>query len=55
VPVSHVDEVIGRALVRKLEAIEWEEPPEPVTAPPAARPTAADGGGVATPGGVLPH
>ena len=28
-PVSHVDEVIARALVRKPEAIEWTEPPEP--------------------------
>jgi len=27
-PVSHVDEVIGRALVRKPEPIEWEEPAE---------------------------
>jgi len=28
-PVSHVDEVIGTALTRKPEAIEWQEPPEP--------------------------
>ncbi len=28
IPVSHVDEVIERALVRKPEAIEWVEPPE---------------------------
>jgi len=27
-PVSHVDEVISRALTRKPEAIEWEEPAE---------------------------
>ncbi len=27
-PVSHVDEVIAKALVRPPEAIEWEEPPE---------------------------
>ena len=33
VPVGHVDEVIGQALVRKPEAIEWEEPAEPVPAP----------------------
>ncbi|PWS34948.1 endopeptidase La [Falsiroseomonas bella] len=33
VPVSHVDEVIGKALVRAPEPITWEEPPE---APPAA-------------------
>ena len=32
IPVSHVDEVIGQALVRKPEPIEWEEPPEPVQA-----------------------
>jgi ATP-dependent Lon protease len=31
-PVSHVDEVIARALTRPLEAIEWEEPPEPPAA-----------------------
>jgi ATP-dependent Lon protease len=29
IPVSHVDEVIAHALVRKLEPIEWEEPVEP--------------------------
>ncbi len=34
VAVSHADEVIGKALVRKPEAITWEEPPET----PAARP-----------------
>ena len=32
VPVSHVDDVIGQALVRRPEAIEWEEPPEPIAA-----------------------
>ncbi|MBY0335007.1 MAG: endopeptidase La [Acetobacteraceae bacterium] len=31
-PVSHVDEVIGQALVRQPEAIDWVEPPE---VPPA--------------------
>ena len=35
IPVAHVDDVIARALSRKPEAIEWSEPPEPVT-PPAA-------------------
>ena len=35
-PVAHVDEVIGRALVRAPEPIEWEEPAEPV--PPATLP-----------------
>ena len=29
IPVGHVDEVISQALVRKPEAIEWEEPVEP--------------------------
>jgi ATP-dependent Lon protease len=32
VPVAHVDEVIGQALVRKPEAIEWDESEEPVAA-----------------------
>ena len=35
IPVAHVDDVIGQALVRKPEAIEWEEPAEPVAAPAA--------------------
>ncbi len=30
IPVSHVDDVIGQALVRRPEPIEWEEPPEPI-------------------------
>ena len=34
IAVSHVDEVIGQALARKPEAIEWEEPIEPVVQPP---------------------
>jgi ATP-dependent Lon protease len=36
IPVAHVDEVISQALSRKPEAIEWEEPPEPVVPPVAA-------------------
>jgi ATP-dependent Lon protease len=32
IPVSDVDEVIAQALARRPEAIEWEEPPEPVVA-----------------------
>ena len=32
IPVAHVDEVIGQALVRPPEPIEWEEPAEPVAA-----------------------
>ncbi len=43
--VSHVDEVIAQALVRKPEPIEWEEPAEPVA------PLAKDG--TAKP--ALPH
>jgi ATP-dependent Lon protease len=35
-----VDEVIAQALVRRPEAIEWEEPPEPV-APSAVQPASA--------------
>jgi ATP-dependent Lon protease len=38
VPVADVDEVIARALVRRPEAIEWEEPAEPVAAPAPAQP-----------------
>jgi ATP-dependent Lon protease len=45
VPVSHVDEVIAQALVRKPEPIAWEEPAEE---PLAAQP---DGGAAAS----LPH
>jgi len=44
IPVSHADEVIGQALSRKPEAIEWVEP---VDAPPVAR--AVEGGA------ALPH
>ena len=40
IAVSHVDEVIGQALVRKPEPIEWEEAAEPV-ATAAGPPTAA--------------
>jgi ATP-dependent Lon protease len=43
-PVSHVDEVIMRALARKPEAIAWEEP---VEAPPQKPESAA--------GATLPH
>jgi ATP-dependent Lon protease len=44
IPVAHVDEVLSRALVDKLEAIEWTEADELAThavAPPAAVPSAA--------------
>ena len=40
IPVSHVDDVIGQALSRRPEAIEWEEPAEPI-AKPAAETTGA--------------
>jgi ATP-dependent Lon protease len=39
-PVSHVDEVIAKALVRAPEAIAWEEPPE---APPTPKPADESG------------
>ncbi len=35
IPVAHVDDVIARALSRKPEPIEWEEPAEIVAAKPA--------------------
>src|SRR6201997_111021 len=41
IPVSDVDEVIAQALVKRPEAIEWEEPPEPVTPPPPEQPAAS--------------
>ncbi|MCW8307137.1 endopeptidase La [Acidiphilium sp. PA] len=44
IPVSHVDDVISQALVRKLEPIEWEEPVEPIS-PRSAEPA----------GTALPH
>jgi ATP-dependent Lon protease len=43
-PVSHVDEVIGKALARPPEPITWEEPPEAPPATPDAEPP-----------GVRPH
>ncbi len=39
VPVADVDEVIAQALARRPEAIEWEEPPEPVAPPPQEQPS----------------
>ncbi len=48
VPVSHVDEVIAQALVRKPDPIEWVEPPDPSDQPAVpAQPAAA--------GAPLPH
>jgi ATP-dependent Lon protease len=34
IPVAHVDDVIGQALARKPEAIEWEEPADPIAPVP---------------------
>jgi ATP-dependent Lon protease len=39
IAVADVDEVIAQALARRPEAIEWEEPPEPVTPPPQEQPS----------------
>jgi ATP-dependent Lon protease len=41
VPVSDVDELISQALAKRPEAIEWEEPPEPVAPPAPEQPTAS--------------
>jgi ATP-dependent Lon protease len=41
VPVADVDAVIAQALAHRPEAIEWEEPAEPVTPPPPAQPAAS--------------
>ena len=39
IAVADVDEVIAQALARRPEAIEWEEPPEPVAPPPQEQPS----------------
>ncbi len=36
IPVSHVDDVLAQALIRKPEPIEWEEPPDDGTVTPDA-------------------
>jgi ATP-dependent Lon protease len=41
IAVADVDEVIAQALARRPVAIEWEEPPEPVTPPPTEPATAS--------------
>jgi ATP-dependent Lon protease len=41
IAVADVDEVIAKALARKPEPIEWEEPPEPALAAATAQPAAA--------------
>jgi ATP-dependent Lon protease len=44
IPVAHVDDVIGQALARRPDPIEWEEEAEPIAAKP-----------VETVGASLPH
>jgi len=44
IPVAHVDDVIGQALARRPDPIEWEEEPDTITAKPAE-----------TVGASLPH
>ncbi len=41
IPVADVDEVIAQALARRPEAIEWEEPAEPVAPPKPIEATAS--------------
>jgi len=41
IAVSDADQVIAQALARKPEAIEWVEPPEPVSAAPGTAPAAS--------------
>ena len=41
IPVSDVDEVIAKALVRAPQPVEWEEPPEIPPVPPQAQPAGA--------------
>ena len=48
VPVSHVDEVLARALVEPLEPIEWTEADDLASQPAAASVTAAPSGEVPT-------
>jgi ATP-dependent Lon protease len=43
VPVDHVDEVLSRALVEPLHAIEWTEDDEHAAEPPVHTPAAAAG------------
>ena len=48
-PVSHVDEVLARALVEPLEAIEWTEADDL-----ASQPAAASTSGVSGASGEVP-
>ncbi|MBU7579719.1 MAG: hypothetical protein KAF27_04510, partial [Porphyrobacter sp.] len=43
VPVAHVDEVLARALVEPLEAIEWTEADDLASQPAGASTSAASG------------
>jgi ATP-dependent Lon protease len=43
IPVSHVDEVLGRALVEPLRPIEWTEADEHAAEPPVTAPGAEPG------------
>ncbi|HZC37604.1 MAG TPA: S16 family serine protease, partial [Sphingomicrobium sp.] len=44
VPVSHVDEVLARALTEPLQAIEWTDPDEHAAEPPPVPPTGPESG-----------
>jgi ATP-dependent Lon protease len=46
IPVSHVDEVLSRALVEPLHAIEWTEDDEHAAEPPVPAPGAEPGAAV---------
>jgi len=46
VPVSHVDEVLGRALVEPLQPIEWSEADEHAAEPPVHAPIGDAGAAV---------
>jgi ATP-dependent Lon protease len=43
VPVDHVDEVLARALVEPLQAIEWTEDDERAAEPPVHAPASESG------------
>jgi ATP-dependent Lon protease len=46
VPVNHVDEVLARALVEPLQAIEWTDADEHAAEPPVHPPIADSGAAV---------
>jgi ATP-dependent Lon protease len=43
VPVQHIDEVLSRALVEPLQAIEWTDDDEHAAEPPVHAPSAETG------------